>query len=751
MTKQPQTPDLAPRGWSPELRHRVAPVLTLLARVRRRRQWQTGLARLLGWTALLLGALAPLVVLVRLDAVAEPRPELLALWAVLALGHIFWQRHPLRRLAHELDARLGGMDALATALWLAEARRRDGWTLVQARAAVALCAGQDPRGLQPWRVPAALPVALGAAVAALVAVHVPLDPVKRQTGLWPGRVASGLAVALPGGPAPFTSAAALLGEDAARLLHVDAAILREVQAQVTDPPTRAWLAQVQNVVDGVADGQVDKSQAMEMLAKLEAERPPPPEDPADAVAPTSPTRTPDGAHEPGSESLGPEQAAEAQQQKDQALRNAVAAAARAAAKAAPKGEEQKLLQEAAEKKDLGLLAKLAEKLINKDMSDKELEQWIAAVEKFAGALKDQKVPDQFKDLAARVDRLQKKRAAEGGLGQSDQERLKSARRELEQLRRTEGDALAAEHQVQRLERGAQSAADLLRRAAEQDRLGQGKESAAEKQAAREELKRQMRAAANELRREDERQSDRQAQRVAQNRLRELREALERTGGQRDQARRQFERRAAGQGDAGDDGGGKGQPGGPAARDEPKESAEARDARKMAEAKRRREGKPGEESGGDGAEAQRGGEEKGGSKGGSFKLGQGKDSKFDRTEAIRQGMGEKGGQRGGTAGSQAGDERGAQGSGEDSGRLTGGKREQLRGQEGRGPDVKKIFSDAAKKGFAREGWRDVYVEYSRVADDMLEQESIPPGRRRVVTQYFESIRPRKGWAPPLGGK
>ncbi len=712
-------PDHKPQAWPSDVRARVAPVLRVLARVRMRRWLQTATARLLGWLTLLAALLAPTVALTRLDVAALPIAAGVVLVAVLALLHALWQRQPWRVLARQVDEQTGSKDVLTTALWLAETGRHDGWALVQAQAALAWAGRLEPRLLAPWRPPRALPWLAGAVVLMAVAIQVPLDGAKRLVGLYRTDPLVGVALTLPGGPQPFTSAAALLGEDTTRLLDADAKLLDEIADQVTDLPTRKWLEGVRRVVGGVADGQLDKRQALEQLAELDAQKPAAPHNPLD---PPEPKAAPEGDKATGAPQ-SPEQAEQAQEQKDQALKNAVAQAAKTAAKAAPKGEEQKLLEEAAEKKDLGLLAKLAEKLAAKNMSDKELEQWIKVAEKFAGALKDQKIPDKFKDLADRVDRLQKKRAQEGGLGASDQERLKSARKELEQLRRDNGDVLAAQHQVQRLERGAKGAADELRRAQQDDRLGK-KDSAEDKKQAQEELRRQMRAAANELRRESERQQAGQAQRIGQNRMRELREALDRTGSKPDLAKRQFDKKAMQNGDKPERGEGPqrlGQKGGKPDEDSP----EARDAKRMAEARAKEaaQGQPGD---------------KGGQKSGKFKLGQGKDGQFDRMEQIRQGY-EQGG-------SQPGKEKGDAREDAANKRVAGGKREQLKGQEGAGPDIKKVFSDAARKGFSRQGWRDVYKEYSQVADDMLDQEQIPPGRRSVVRHYFELIRPRTGWGP-----
>lgn len=723
-----QHPDHKPQTWPSDLRTRVAPVLQLLAQVRWRRRVQTGVVRAVGWLTLLTAFLAMAALLLRLDALDVPVLGVVAVLAALMAIHVVWQRQPLRLLARQVDEQLAAKDTLATALWLAESGRQDGWALVQARGAASLATTTSAAALQPWQRPRFAPALALAVAVLLAAVFAPLGGVQRVAGLRRGESLHGLALTLPGGPRPFTSAAALLGDDTTKLLDADAKMLAEIEAQVTDAPTKAWLGEVRKVVDGVADGQLDKRQAMEMLAQLDAQKPAAPENPLDALDPT-PGQDAAKGEKADAEPRSPEQAAQAQEQKDQALKNAVADAAKEAAKMAPKGEEKQLLQEAAEKKDLGALAKLAEKLASKNMTDKELEGWIKAAEKFAGALKDQKIPDKFKDLADRVNRLQKKRAEEGGLGASDQERLKSARKELEALKRDNGDVMAAQHQVQRLERGAQQAADMLRRAQQEDRLGK-KDSAEDKQRAQEEMKKAMRAAANELRRENERQQDRQAQRIGQNRMRQLREALEKTGGQQDQARRQFDRKAAQNGEKPEEQDGEQRLGKKGDKGE-QESAEARDAKRMAEARRKQE-QAGQESGKEG--------DKDGEKSGKFKLGQGKDGQFDRMEGIRQGYEQAGG--GKQPGNQKGDDR------EDTSgkRISGGKREQLKGQEGAGPDIKKVFSDAAKKGFARQGWRDVYNEYSQVADDMLDQEQIPPGRRSVVRQYFELIRPRKGWAP-----
>lgn len=765
---QPRTPDWQPPRWSVAERARIATVLGLLAAVRKRRWLQTAVRRLTAWLALALLAVAPQWWLQRLDLAHEVELR----WALsglvlVACVHALWQRHPWRTTATQVDARLATHDAFATALWLAQSGRADGWAVAQAARAQQVAGATSPALVQPWTRPRALPWALAAGGILILATFAPVEPFKGVAGVRGQGAATGLALGLPGLPRPFTSAAALLGEDSTKLLQADAAMLAEIGEQVTDEPTRKWLQDVKTVVDGVAEGKLDKRQALEMLAQLEMRKPAAPQNPFDAADMATANaeesesgKGGDGASQAGADAPSQEAKDQAQEQKDKALRSAVSEAVKEAVQAAPKGQEQQELLEAAAKQDLGMLAKLAEKLANKDMSDKELEKWIKVAEKFAGALKDQKVPDKFKELAKRVERLQKKREQEGGLGQSDQERLKSARHELDQLKRESGDALAAQHQVQRLERGAKQAADELRRAQQEDRLG--KQSPEEKNQAKEALKKAMRAAASEMHREQERQQDRQAQRIAQGRMRDMREALERSGSKREQGQQRFEQQAAGKRrEAGQKGGDNDQgEDGPSKSAQDKsnqdgkergESAEARDARKLEEMRKGGQ-KPGENDSADGKDGDKPGA-KGGQKPGSGskrnQLGQGSDADFGRMEQIRRGLQQSQGQAADAreAGEMAGDDRESK----SRQRIAGGKREQVRGQQGAGPDTKKVFLDAAKKGFSHQGWRDVYVEYSKVADEMLDQEQVPPGRRAVVRHYFELIRPRKGWAPSGAGK
>lgn len=689
-----------------------------LTRVRvaemQQRVWLQAFGERATWVVVVgLGTAAILLPLVRISALPDRWDvalELLAAGAAFAaLARAAWHRLGRLDAARRLDDLGKGSDRLATALWLETQPEADAWTQVQAHSAETFAQTLDVPSLLPWRWPGAARALPWAALVAAVGFFAPVawllphlaDPDGR------GRQLSGLVLGLPAGPLAFRSAAELLGADTVDLLRTDLRLLEHLEAQVEEPRTRQWLRDVRDVVEKVADGRIDKRQAMDLLADLESRRP------ADALADAPAPSADQPARDP----------AQAQHERDLALRNAVSEAAKAAAEVAPKGAEAEAIKQAADQKDLGALARLAEALADKNMSDRELEKWIKAVERFASALGDQKVPRKFKDLAERIERLQQKKAQEGGLGRSDQERLQSARHDLEQLRKTQGDPQAAEHAVERLERGAHAAAEELRRSQQDSRLGQKSrqsDAAQPGQSAAQTMKNQLRAAAEELRRENRSEQSRQAERIGQARMRDVREALERAAGRSEQ-RESFEQRAAG-----------GQP-----QRAPGDKSRLQDKAPQGQGKEA----PGSPQQAAGQGHGKGKEEQG------FRLGQGRLGDRSRMEELREaarqpasaGQG-KGGQRG-EPGDGAGDEPGDQAQDNSARRLGGGQRQKLQGQEGQGPDTKRVFVDAARKGFARQGWRQVYVEYSEVAQEMLDKERLPPGRRAAVQRYFELIRPR----------
>ncbi len=681
-----------------------------------------------------------------------------AVCAVFALAH----RVSLLTAARILDRVAANHDALATAGGLRQAGRADSWAMAQARAANRTAGELRIASLVPVALwPAGTGLALG--LAGLLA-GAGLAPLAASVP-WRAapQVVFGADPALPEAPAGFAAARDALGEDATSLLGADAALLREIEDQVADPATRNWLRDLREVIEGVQDGSLDKREALEKLAALEANKPSPPHAAAEPEATPAPTADPSAA-------------AEAERQRDIAARQAVLDAADKALDEAPKGQDKEDLKQAVEKGDLGLVAKLMEKLASKELSADDVKKWQKTLEKFADALKDRKVPKELEALAKKVERLQQQRNDQGGLPPAEQRRLQEARHQLEQLRKQIGDVQGAEHQVQRLEREARTAADELRRQQEMEAQKTAKPPDAKQQAQR--AQQALRQAADELRRQDEGHKARQAQRVGQSRLRDVRDALGRSG------QRQQSQQGRGQPNNGADddkpceGGQPGQQGGSRQSADGKQSggrhkgdrqgpnegdkgdrseASGQGDQGKQSGKGRRD-QQGHNSGDNGGKAEAGGQGDQGQQGEQrmrqggeaerpgFRLGSKGLGDKTRTELINEGYEQragKGGNQGGSRSQQGPGQGGGKG-GPDQGKdpkLASARTEKLKGEQGDGPDTKRVFLDTARKGFARQGWRQAYREYSEVAEEMVDKESLPAGRKALVRRYFEKIRPR----------
>ncbi len=753
----PSAINLQPRKLQPQMRGQLRPILRVVAQVRARLWRQVFVTRTLKWLAIIAIPTAVTVLAMRVGWLAQQWDDraLVALAVGLAAALLYAALHlrPWLATAIAIDSRAGSGDQLSTALWLAAQDRSDAWAIVQAQHATDFARQLDIRPLFPWLMPPALRWAWSPALALLVALLLPIQALLGALRSKDPADACGVALQMPNPPKGFATARDLLDENALDILQMDKALLQDITAQVQDPSTKLWLNKVAHVLQGMADGTLDKTQALEQLAQLEAQKPN-----LKALSEVLDSQDPPKAADADALPSDPNVA---EQQKDLALKNAVAEAAKKAAETAPEGAEKEAMKKAASEKDLGALGKIAEKLAEKDLSDKDLEKWVKALEKFADGLKDQKIPEKFKALADRIQKLQEKRANEGGLAKNDQERLQQARHELAQLKQNQGDAQAAQHEVERLERGARQAADELRRQQQQEGQGRvgkngqqggdknGEKSGAGKggQGAKEQFKQAMRAAANELKREQNNQEARQASRIAQERMKQAREALER-GSEQGQARKSFDRKAKSKGgsESGEEEEQEDSQRGSSQQRKAKrnqEEQDERDALREANAQRARKAGQGREEVGEDGD---GGEPQQGQKKSGHKLGKGKLDDPGRMSQMRdeaaqgaggqKGDGPDGKDNGNGQGHQKGDDRKG-----DSKGVQGGKREKLTGQAGDGPDVKKVMNDTAKKGFARAGWRQIYVDYSGVAEEMLDKENLPPSRRAAVRRYFEQIRPR----------
>jgi hypothetical protein len=83
---------------------------------------------------------------------------------------------------------------------------------------------------------------------------------------------------------------------------------------------------------------------------------------------------------------------------------------------------------------------------------------------------------------------------------------------------------------------------------------------------------------------------------------------------------------------------------------------------------------------------------------------------------------------------------------DSGEATNldGNREmkQITGIQGNGPsEYEKITSNEGTEEQTNRSYSDAYREFRKMSESVLETEPIPLGQRRMIRQYFESIRPQ----------
>ena len=63
--------------------------------------------------------------------------------------------------------------------------------------------------------------------------------------------------------------------------------------------------------------------------------------------------------------------------------------------------------------------------------------------------------------------------------------------------------------------------------------------------------------------------------------------------------------------------------------------------------------------------------------------------------------------------------------------------------GQGAASSEVVFGAAERGFTGSRYQKVYTQYRTVAEDVLEQDTIPAGYEFYVRRYFQLIRPREG--------
>ncbi len=352
------------------------------------------------------------------------------------------------------------------------------------------------------------------------------------------------------------------------------------------------------------------------------------------------------------------------------------------------------------------MRELAEKLKNKKNPPTK-----AQLDKLRGALKKasknsserlKRIEAQRKKLEEEKKRLlKKKKKQDGGLSKRNRKLLNKKERQLERLNREKNKAKRAQRQLSRLDRElAKAAADLMKE------LGLSAED--------------LENAAQDINRmAQEEMTDKEKQELRK-RLQQMKELLRQQGKggkQRLQRLLKFGQRARG------GKGGKGQKG---------------------------QGK------GKGQKGQ--GNQPGGS-GKGLMIGQGSGGKTVPIPGMGQGTGPGAGQMPGQGSGQGGGDKPGAGGGK-GGKSWGtghdsnlkGEASNLKGQTkdvtaaaadtGEGTASSQVIYGASERGFTGRGYKKVYTDYKTVAEQVMNQDQIPPGYRFYVQRYFQLIRPRE---------
>jgi hypothetical protein len=330
------------------------------------------------------------------------------------------------------------------------------------------------------------------------------------------------------------------------------------------------------------------------------------------------------------------------------------------------------------------LRELAERLKRKEKVDPaELERLRKALDAASSqaAGRVQRLEEARRSLEAERRRLLQKKGAEAAPPPEQSAEEQNQQRRLERLERELSDAKQAEQQMSQLDRElAQAARELMKE------LGKSAEH--------------LQAGAQDINRMARQQMSQKEKQELKQKLEELRELLRQGGPGREQQMRrlqQFAERARGN---------------------------------------KGSGSPGEQEGQQGQPGAQG------------------------SERLTLGPGGRPIPIPGSGAPQPGGERPGSGGGERGGRETGsGSSPEMRGpatdlagktedvtaaavDTGKGAASSEVVFGAAQRGFTGSRYQKVYTQYRTVAEDVLEQDTIPAGYEFYVRRYFQLIRPRE---------
>lgn len=365
--------------------------------------------------------------------------------------------------------------------------------------------------------------------------------------------------------------------------------------------------------------------------------------------------------------------------------------------------DAKKLVDALKNKDLAKAAEAAEEIARKlekdEMSAKDLERLASVLEKFSELIdpddpKLQKLIEQNRDLINKMQDLFDKNK----LSDKEKKRLQDLKKDTNEMEKrgnakkgklTSRELKSLSRQTEEMAKQAKDAANQKKENAKSKKPneeGQKKDSDFRQEASRkaQEMKEALEQGAKEQQKDE-------AKRMAQEQLEELREAMQRQGQKTDDSQsdsrgeqmKEFLERAKGEG-----------------------KGEGAQAESSGDAKSDGKGKEREkEGGGDKSDAEGSGRETAGSD--SANLGAGQRELGEETNM-------------------------------DSKKVD----ENLSGRDAKGASKSEIIKAASEEGFANTQYKDVFVDYEAVVEEVMEKEKVPPGYRFYVKRYFQLIKPQE---------
>lgn len=674
----------------PDIAAQRQQILGLVKRVERRVRAQRALERGVAAGVVYLMLMAVVVTLyTTLWLSADTLLTLALLLGALPVGMAIWgwvARVDRIALAQRIDRANGLHDRLSTALSLLDTGRDDAFVRAQIRDALAYRDKVDTAIAAPMRRPTDL-VTFGIVAVALLILSFfsppsHLHPLPEPLIIKHERVLS----------------ASTLAIERERLEQ-----MRDTFEDVEDPKVQALLEEMDALLDAVENQEISEKEFLARIDQIEEEY--------------FNTLDDQGADEIA-----------------QKLKEAAEALEKEAGEELQKHAELQEAVDAFKQKDLAkasqAINELAEKLKNEDISPAEAERLAKLLESFADKidLSDpelQALAEKHREL---FEKLKDKFDTKGNLSPDEQNQLNRAKEKLDELekRRRENQQSPARRQLKSLQRGTKDMAEKLRQVGQEGEPGQ---------------KNDQKNAQNDAQKGPQPRPDAQQDTPGKDNKNAPDNQQANQGGQAGES--------SPRGDDGPSGDSAGEPApqqqaGQMAEDAAKALKKGGDQQKsremreqarrqleeMKETMRRSSSNAGEED---------------------------SESAENMRKFLQRARGESGEDAGESAQQQPGDKPGGGAPGESNGAGEGagdktlgeatninskGPDTKLEGRDAEGPSKSEIIKAASEEGFATTDYKDVYVDYESVVEEVMDREAVPAGYRYYIKRYFELIKPRE---------